>query len=776
MKHSARQVVTSQRTSIQVRWFCLVLLVLSGGKPLTAAERLFEQEPFDHVVVNQEGDHLDLKVMPLDLPGRRVPKDPLPTSTLKLQLFSRPEIDYEVQWQYVVRIDLFEETILVEANQLVATSAFDEAYDYYDFLLKNHKDLPGLAGAVEEYLSNNAAVSFKAGKYDDALSLLLELHKRNPNRKGLTTAINRITDKMIEKHVVKQDYASARDTLTHLTTILPNTLGTATQKWRNRLPQEAKKWLSQARVHFAAGRNREALQAISEVRAIWPDLEGTEELKQQIYSNYSQIIVGVMQPAGNQRTTRLDDWASFRTARLIRRSLFELQGYSTEGGRYGCPYGNVQQDDSGLHLSIDLRQGIRSSANNHTLTGHDLSQKLFTLADPDSRVFRSAWGDIFQSVSVESVYRVRVDLRRPHVRPEALLLGASPEGDAGGDRWAQNGPYRTAERTDRQVRYVANEAPLAAGTASTQEIVEEWFSDADAAVKALQRGEIDLVDRISPRLIATLKSSPQITVGRYLLPTVHVLIPNVDKPLVGNRDFRRALVYGINRQAIVDKVILGSGPRQGFVTVSGPFAVGESLQDPIAYATDRQIAARPHEPRLALTLATLAARTFGDPGGADGEAGKIPTLVLAHSNEPVAQSACETIRYQLSLIGIPIALRELGPDDLAGSNLDYDLLYAELMMWEPVVDSHVLLGDGGMNGHSSSYMNLALRKLDTARNWREVRSRLRDIHRVVHNDVAVIPLWQTINYFAYRKSLKNVGDRLISLYQNVEQWETHTDE
>ncbi len=81
-----------------------------------------------------------------------------------------------------------------------------------------------------------------------------------------------------------------------------------------------------------------------------------------------------------------------------------------------------------------------------------------------------------------------------------------------------------------------------------------------------------------------------------------------------------------------------------------------------------------------------------------------------------------------------------------------------------------------MTGHGSSYMNLALRKLDTARNWREVRSRLRDIHRVVHNDVAVIPLWQTVNYFAYRKSLKNVGDRLISLYQNVEQWETKFDE
>ncbi len=220
----------------------------------------------------------------------------------------------------------------------------------------------------------------------------------------------------------------------------------------------------------------------------------------------------------------------------------------------------------------------------------------------------------------------------------------------------------------------------------------------------------------------------------------------------------------------------------GFAVVSGPFAVGESRQDPIAYATNPQIEPRPYEPSLAITLSAVAARNSTAPVSevADGEdadreiaveAADMRTLVLAHPADAVARAACESIRQQLSIVGIPVRLRELAPDELATSAVDYDLLYAELMLWEPLVDSRVLLGEDGMTGKGSSYMDLALRKVDSATSWAQVRSQLQYVHRVAHNDVAVIPLWQTVNFFAYRKSLKNVGDSPVSLYQNIERWD-----
>ena len=68
------------------------------------------------------------------------------------------------------------------------------------------------------------------------------------------------------------------------------------------------------------------------------------------------------------------------------------------------------------------------------------------------------------------------------------------------------------------------------------------------------------------------------------------------------------------------------------------------------------------------------------------------------------------------------------------------------------------------------YVRQALRRLAQAQNWGEVRERLLDVHRVVHNEVTIIPLWQTIDYFAYNKRLHNVGESPVWLYQNIQQW------
>ena len=35
----------------------------------------------------------------------------------------------------------------------------------------------------------------------------------------------------------------------------------------------------------------------------------------------------------------------------------------------------------------------------------------------------------------------------------------------------------------------------------------------------------------------------------------------------------------------------------------------------------------------------------------------------------------------------------------------------------------------------------------------------------------LVPLWQLVDHFAYRRSLEGVGERPVSLYQNIEYWE-----
>jgi len=254
---------------------------------------------------------------------------------------------------------------------------------------------------------------------------------------------------------------------------------------------------------------------------------------------------------------------------------------------------------------------------------------------------------------------------------------------------------------------------------------------------------------------------------------VHVLVPNPAKSLSNEREFRRALCFALQRDRIVQQVLLGGAEIAGFQVLSGPFPAGTSFSDPLRYAYNSQLEPRPFEPRLAAVLATVGWSRVLDPTGKGGiELQPMPTLVLAHPADPIARVACETIKLQLDRAGIPIRLVEFTADELLAGKVEYDLRYAELAVWEPLADVRTLVAPGGLAGDiGSPYLQATLRELDDATNWRDVRTKLAEIHDIAHHDLPLIPLWQTVNHFAYRTALRGIGPSPIALYQDAEQWE-----
>jgi hypothetical protein len=180
--------------------------------------------------------------------------------------------------------------------------------------------------------------------------------------------------------------------------------------------------------------------------------------------------------------------------------------------------------------------------------------------------------------------------------------------------------------------------------------------------------------------------------------------------------------------------------------------------------------------RLATILATIAwASVQNRTGDETAEPTNLPELVLAHPADPIARVACQAIEAQLDREGIPIKLREFSADNLLAGRVDCDLRYAELAVWEPVTDARRVLGLCRQDGDiRSPYIDSAMRKLDEATNWADVRARLAALHEIAHHELPVIPLWQTVNFFGYRASLRGVGEAPITLYQNIDQWEPTT--
>lgn len=900
-----------------------------GAEVPLAAGRLIDQEPYDRIFLDAANDHAVLDVFPLDLPGRQLPAKP--TQPLVIRLLNRPETKYEVSWSAIVKVELFEQRVLHQAQQYVQQGRFEEAYEYFQYLYEHYPKMAGLDAAYEEALWQEAAVWYQRRQYDRSLAVLRTLWERNKDRPQLDRAMGAAVERLVEQYVSAEDYESARALLRQLAGWYPQHETTA--KWEERLRTEAAALQTQAKTALEKGALREASEAARKMLERWPTLPGGVELAQEVRRKYPRVVVGVSLPAriaagkppGDSALGKtppafsqmpwladMADWSARRTGRLVHRQWMELVAPGSEGGQYRSPVAGFRIEELGQRLVFQLRPHILDAQGNE-LTGYRLSEVLLEMADAHSPHYRPEWADRVAAVSVQDVYTVEVTLRRAHVRPEALLgfpIAGVP------------GPYQLLAAQGRETIFVVNPRYFALANAQPKEIVEVAFDRPSQALAALRAGKVDLVDRVPPTELDRLSQSREIVVAQYPIPVIHVLVPNRNRPLPSHPRFRRALEYGIPREAIL-RQIGGGKELPGFRVLSAPIPLGSAHDDPIGYAYDRSQKVRSYNPRLALALARVAwaevsgtaqallesppsVQTASQPseaaqtpastsppsqpdeassrpkpaapkeksptekpsepsqpppekkrpadpfaeepsdkptsGGQKPPPAKPPAdpfsegssetpaawwvlgstetalatekpspkespsvktgpaasastekpsvekplaekptadylpemrpLILVHPPTEPARSACRAIRRALRLAGVTVQLQEVHPADLLGpAPPEFDLAYLELAIQEPVADLPFLLGQTGPAGPGNPFLAIGLAELYQAPGWREVRQALYQLHQTMVYEAPLVPLWQTVEYVAYRKTLQGVGDKPVRLYENVEGWQ-----
>jgi hypothetical protein len=506
-------------------------------------------------------------------------------------------------------------------------------------------------------------------------------------------------------------------------------------------------------------------------------------LAEAIHQQYPRVVVGICQtaperPAGGPGNSLelVCDWAARRDVRLVSRCLSELTAAGRKGGTYVCPIGMVKMGESPRHFTVTLNQKAPVSA-------CDVARGLLAMADRADAACRPEWAQVFEAVTVHDAQRLDVELAEGRLQPQALLDMPLPRDAASGAGQVGNlprqvGPYVREVATAAEAAYVLNPRYFAGTPTQPREIVQRNCADAAAGVAALRRGEIQVLDRLDTWQVKSLRADVEVTVQPYALPRLHCLVPNARKPLTANRAFRRALAYAIDRQAVLEQLVRGD-KLPGCTLLHGPMPVATSPQDTLDYASDPEIKPWPYDPRLALVLAEGARREVA--AGAKAHAAVLPSpnsgrgpggdgsLVLAYPADDMAYVACKAIRQQLAAADIAVELKEL-PATQGPVPADVDLLYVEMALWEPLVDARRVLGENGLAGACSPPMADALRQLQQAADWNEASLRLRRVDRLAHDEIAVVPLWQLPDYFAYRKDVAGIDPAALTLYQNVEQW------
>lgn len=751
-------------------WLLLLPTIVSAAGP----KRLIDREPYDSLDIKTDGDLLTIDVFPLQRP---VVRDKTRNAKFEVRKLDEPDAIYEVYWNKVEEWVLFEDRVLKQANQYLLAKKYDDAYDFYAYLLQRYPKTKNLGLSIKVFLYDSAVDAVGAKRYDEALAVLEELYNLDSafvdprSDRSAKDVLNRVVGIVVQRYVGKDDIVSAQKIIRHFVTEYGDGTFSDLTAEKDKLDARAAKMRDQAVAQMEADKLTEAFETVQEMLRVWPDVERGREVASEVFRRYPRVRVGVSQLAKAYDSSSIDNWSARRVGRLLERRLFEFQRAGSTGGTYVSAFGDYELAEDYRRVTIQLNRDAGGGQNDQPVTGLDLSQRLREMANVQSTSYSPVWGSIMRSVSVEDVFRVHVDLRRPHVLPYAALqmplTGVGSKGTA-----LSAGPFVVAEASDNEVLHRKNAAYVVGKGNQPAEVVERLYTDRGEAVAALKKSEVDVLDRVWPASANTLKRDPGIVVQRYAHPTLHMLVPNYENVYLKRPSFRSALLYAIPRQAILDQLVLGKQEVPGCQVISGPFPIGFGEDDPLSYAYNPEVSARGYDPRTSVLLKKLTENELSVIyGRRDEKVPELEPLVLGHPPDQMIRMVCEAIVAQLKKVEIECTLKELPAGASTDPTGECDLVYLEVAMWEPVIDAERLLGGGRLITDSSQYLDQGLRRLKESQTWKDVRTNLLELHRWVNTEVTVLPLWQTANFFAYRKGVRNIGADPATLYQNIEDWQ-----
>ena len=216
------------------------------------------------------------------------------------------------------------------------------------------------------------------------------------------------------------------------------------------------------------------------------------------------------------------------------------------------------------------------------------------------------------------------------------------------------GPYRLAEYVeDQSYRFEANEDYFL-GPPTVQEIDMPIVPDPSSMFLALESGQVDTVTRnVPPELEENLGGAENVELAEGDRFSSLFYIFNAENPPLDRQEFRRALDLAIDRQALVDTVLLGSG-RAGSPSFMHPDSVWYEPQN------------ASFDPEQAEAILDDAGISDSDGDGvreSDGE--PVSLSVIVSANDPQQLRTAELITQQLGEIGVELEVESLDPGTLS---------------------------------------------------------------------------------------------------------------
>ncbi len=323
------------------------------------------------------------------------------------------------------------------------------------------------------------------------------------------------------------------------------------------------------------------------------------------------------------------------------------------------------------------------------------------------------------------------------------------------------GPYRFSKliidnNVIKGIELEANEMYFD-GRPFIEKVTFRYFSGREEALQAYLAGEVDGISSVSENEISRVLAQQGLNLyssREAHLTTLFLNNANLEAPYLKEGDFRKALMAAVNRQGMVDEVLMGQG-----VLAVGPF-----LPDSWAYY-DGQIQYR-YDPDLARQLVAALGMKLNEQNmlvNADGQTVKLKLLVPEDTR---FQNLAQIVERNWRTVGLDVELVMKPYDqvlaDLEARNYQTALINIDFSntpdpdpypFWSEATAIEGQNYSGWVNGTASEYIEQARVISDL-----EMRTKLyRNFQVLFAEDLPSLPLFFSVYNYAVKDSIQNVS-------------------
>jgi peptide/nickel transport system substrate-binding protein len=377
--------------------------------------------------------------------------------------------------------------------------------------------------------------------------------------------------------------------------------------------------------------------------------------------------------------------------------------------------------------------------------------------------------DMWRTVVVERLddYTVRFILREafsPFLDYTTLgvlpvhILGNIPPEELGASKFNATpigtGPFKIDQVSARRVLLVIN--PDYYKPRSYIDRIEFiFYPNAPSVFEARKRGEIAGIARVLPEHLQEIRQDEALNLYSAPLSGYNLVFLNMDRAIFQDSAVRQAMMWALDRQALVDDILDGQG-----VVIHSPILPNSWAYNPAVQKYD-------HDPRLAVELLEEAGWYDDDEDGVR-ERGplKLEFTLTTNDDDPTRMRLVQAISEQLAAVGIRVHPEIVGWEELASQKLRLRRFDAILSGWQnlpPDPDPYPYWHSSQANEDGLNFANYlseeADRLLEDARSTDDIAWRMQlygQFQELFARDVPSLLLYQPVYNYAVDASVHNV--------------------